>query len=261
MRKKLQNIGSLLVFFIFLILWESAVKLFSIQDWILPGPLKIVSSLWNAKELIIYHSLPTIYEAISGLLIAIFVSIGISIIMYYFRFLQKILYPYLILSQTIPFITLAPLLTIWFGFGILAKVIIIALVCFFPITINLFDGFRSVDSNMERFMYTMGATKWQLFRFVILPSSLPSFFSGLRIAAAYCILGAVISEWVGTDRGLGILLVRSSKSYLTDRVFATVFVITILSLTAVFIVESLARLIIPWHYIKKNSYRGGSNDE
>jgi ABC-type nitrate/sulfonate/bicarbonate transport system permease component len=167
-----------------------------------------------------------------------------------FQVMKKIIYPFLIISQTVPFIILAPLLTLWFGFGFLPKIIIIILVCFFPITINIFDGFQGVDRNILRLMTSMGANQKQIFKWVKWPASLPAFFSGLRIAAAYSILGAVVSEWMGTDRGLGILLIRSAKSYLTDRIFATIGIITILSMIAVLVVEIIARISIPWHYYK-----------
>ncbi len=258
MKKRLKNIDSLVVLLAFLVIWEISVKSFHIQEWILPGPIQILQALWNARKLIIHHSQPTIVEAIVGLSAAALFGMVISTAMQWSARLEKIIYPFLILSQTIPFIVLAPLLTVWFGFGIVPKIIVIALVCFFPITINLFDGFRSVDHDMKRFMISIGATKWQLFKFVVFPASLPSFFSGLKVAAAYCVLGAVVAEWIGTDRGLGILLIRSAKSYLTDRVFATIFIITLLSIIVVVIVEGVARSVIPWHFYKNNSIRRAS---
>ena len=233
-----------------LLIWQITVTGFHIETWILPAPTQIINSFWQSRSLIFYHLIPTVIEAIIGLIGAVFISIFIAILMERFKTMRKIIYPFLILSQTIPFIILAPLLTLWFGFGLLPKIIIISLVCFFPITINLFDGFQSVDSAILRLLTSMGATRTQILKWVKWPASLPSFFSGLRIAAAYSILGAVISEWMGTDRGLGILLIRSAKSYLTDRVFATIGIITILSLIVVFAVEIIARISIPWHYYK-----------
>ena len=236
--------------FIILILWQLAVSLFHIEQWILPGPLQIINSLWSSRSLIFFHLVPTIFEATVGLISATIISIIIAILMERSKIIQKIFYPFLILSQTVPFITLAPLLTLWFGFGLLPKIIIITLVCFFPIAINLYDGFQSVDPVVLKLMSSMGATRKQSYKWVKWPASLPSFFSGLKIAAAYAILGAVVSEWMGTDRGLGILLIRSAKSYLTDRVFATIGVISILSILAVLLVEIIARISIPWHYNK-----------
>lgn len=233
-----------------LFLWQLTVTLFHIEQWILPAPTQIINSFWQSRSLIFYHLIPTVVEAIIGLIGAVFVSIFIAVLMERFQIMRKIIYPFLILSQTIPFIILAPLLTLWFGFGLLPKIIIISLVCFFPIAINLFDGFQSVDPAILRLLTSMGANQKQMFKWIKWPASLPNFFSGLRIAAAYSILGAVVSEWMGADRGLGILLIRSTKSYLTDRVFATIGIITILSMVVVFAVEIIARISIPWHYYK-----------
>ena len=233
-----------------LLIWQITVVGFHIEQWILPAPTQILSSFWQSCSLIFYHLVPTIIEAIIGLTGAVFVSVFIAILMERFQVMKKIIYPFLIISQTIPFIILAPLLTLWFGFGLLPKIIIISLVCFFPITINLFDGFQGVDPAMLRLLTSMGASQKKIFKLVKWPASLPAFFSGLRIAAAYSILGAVVSEWMGADRGLGILLIRSTKSYLTDRVFATIGIITILSMLAVLFVEIIARISIPWHYYK-----------
>ncbi|MFA5770119.1 MAG: ABC transporter permease [Patescibacteria group bacterium] len=245
-----QYILPILTGFIFLFVWQIIVTVFHIEQWILPTPTQIIDSFWQSRSLILYHLVPTIVEAIIGLIGAVFISVFIAIMMERFQIIKKIIYPFLIISQTIPFIILAPLLTLWFGFGLLPKIIIISLVCFFPITINLFDGFQGVDRNILRLMTSMGASQKQIFKWVKWPASLPNFFSGLRIAAAYSILGAVVSEWMGADRGLGILLIRSTKSYLTDRVFATIGIITVLSMLAVLLVEIIARISIPWHFNK-----------
>jgi ABC-type nitrate/sulfonate/bicarbonate transport system permease component len=233
-----------------LFIWQIIITIFHVEQWILPTPMQIIVSFWFSRSLILYHLIPTLIEAIIGLSGAVFVSVFIAIFMERYQIIRKIIYPFLIISQTIPFIILAPLLTLWFGFGLLPKIIIIGLVCFFPITINLFDGFQGVDPSTLRLVTSMGASQKQIFKLVKWPASLPSFFSGLRIAAAYSILGAVVSEWMGADRGLGILLIRSTKSYLTDRVFAIIGIITIMSIAAVLLVEIIARISIPWHYYK-----------
>jgi ABC-type nitrate/sulfonate/bicarbonate transport system permease component len=245
-----QHTLSIIAGLITLLIWEFIVKTFQIEQWILPTPSQIFISFWQSRSLLFYHLIPTGIEAIAGLVGAIFVSIFIAILMERYQIMKKIIYPFLIISQTIPFIILAPLLTLWFGFGFLPKIIIITLVCFFPITINLFDGFQGVDHSILNLLKSMGASQKQIFKMVKLPASLPNFFSGLRIAAAYSILGAVVSEWMGADRGLGIFLIRATKSYLTDRVFAIIGVITILSIGAVLLVEIIARISIPWHYYK-----------
>lgn len=243
---KISILSGLIVLFI----WQTTVIVLKIEQWILPAPSQIFIAFWQSRSLIFYHLVPTVIEAIAGLVGAIFVAIFIAVLMERYKIMKKIIYPFLIISQTIPFIILAPLLTLWFGFGFLPKIIIITLVCFFPITINLFDGFQGVDHSILSLLKSMGASQKQIFKLVKLPASLPTFFSGLRIAAAYSILGAVVSEWMGADRGLGIFLIRATKSYLTDRVFAIIGVITILSIGAVLLVEIIARISIPWHYSK-----------
>jgi len=239
-----------LTFIIILLLWQLIVTWFHIEQWIIPTPLKIIDSFWQSRSLIFYHMIPTVLEALIGLFCATILGIFIAILMERSDVVKKIIYPFLIISQTVPFITLAPLLTLWFGFGLLPKIIIIILVCFFPITISLFDGLSSVDPKTIKLLTSMGATRGQILKWVKWPSSLPTFFSGLKIAGAYAVLGAVISEWVGSDRGLGILLTRSAKSYLVDRVFATVGIITILSIIVILAIEGITRITIPWNYYK-----------
>lgn len=238
-------------FLLFFSFWEMGVRIFHIEQWILPSPLQILASLWIRRELLLFHTSQTILEALMGLSFAVLVGAGIAIIMEWSAFFQRLLKPFLVVSQTIPFIALAPLLVIWFGYGLLPKILVIILACFFPIAVNLYDGFKSVDVNMIRLLKSMDASKWQIFRLVKFPSSLPYFFSGLKIAGAYAVTAGVVSEWLGAEGGLGILLVRFAKSYLTDGVFAVIFVITALSLVLVFTIEQLTKITIPWHYHKK----------
>lgn len=242
------GISSWLFVLLFLLLWELSVSVFKIEKWILPAPSVIFISFFNSLGLILHHSERTLIEALLGLFIGSFAGIVFAMLMEWSAVIKKIVYPFMLVTQTIPFITLAPLLVIWFGYGITAKIIIIALVCFFPIAVNLELGFSSTDRNYIRLVRSMGADNWHVFKLVSIPFSLPFFFSGLRIAASYAVLSAVLSEWIGSDRGLGILLIRSSKSYLTARVFAVVAVISVISLILVKIVDYLSVKSHPWHY-------------
>jgi ABC-type nitrate/sulfonate/bicarbonate transport system permease component len=235
-----------------LVLWELSVYVTGIEKWILPAPTEIFQSLVNSSDLLVIHSLQTLKETLLGLLLAVIVGMILATLIDVSEWFQKTLYPLLVISQTIPIIAVAPLIMIWFGFGILPKVIVVALVCFFPIAINLADGYRTVDISMIRLLETMGATKWQIFKMVKFPGAMPFFFSGLRIAGTYSVMGAVIGEWLGASQGLGILLTRSSQSFLTDRVFATIVVIVFMSLAIFAIVEVLARVTMRWHYQQEN---------
>lgn len=237
------GIYSLLGIFIFLIIWEILVKYFGIEKWILPSPSLILFSLVTSFWLILHHLQISILESILGLFLGSLIGIIFAFLMDWSHLIKKIIYPLLLISQTIPFITLAPLLVIWFGYGITAKILIIALVSFFPITVNVTQGLTDADNKYLKLVKSFGAGKWQTFASVKIPSSTPHFFSGLRIAAAYSLLTAVVSEWIGSDRGLGILLLRSAKSYATERVFAVVIVISFLSLFLVKIVDYFSLLL------------------
>ena len=233
---------------VFLLLWEMAVLLFRIEKWILPKPTDIFITLFEMRGTLGVHVLQTLTEAVLGLLIAAAAGVAIAILIDLSLWIRKAVEPLLVLSQTVPIIALAPLLIIWFGFGILPKVIVTALVCFFPIAINLADGFSQADRDMIKLMKTMGANKRQLFLKVKIPASMPYFFSGLKIAGTYSVMGAVIGEWLGASQGLGIILTRSSQSFLTEKVFAIIIVIVALSLVIFAVIESLARAAMPWKY-------------
>ena len=159
---------------------------------------------------------------------------------------QEALYPLLILSQNVPIIVLAPLLVIWFGFGLLPKIIVITLVCFFPVTIAGMGGFRNTPPDMKHYMLMAGATKTQLFSKLEWPSALPALFSGLKIAATYSVMGAVISEWLGAKKGIGVYMTLASSSFRTDRVFVAIFVIMALSLLFFGLITAGEKRLIKW---------------
>src|SRR3989338_90962 len=230
------------------LIWEGSVRMTHAPQWLLPAPSRIIQTLWETRTLIGMHTAPTVIESLAGLAIAVLIGTLAASCMEWSPLARRALYPLLVATQTIPTIALAPLFAVWFGFGMGAKIVVIALVCFFPLAVSLADGLRSADRDALKVVRAMGATPWQLFQKVKLPSSLPSFFSGLRIAASYSVLGAVVAEWFGAERGLGIFLVRAAKSYAIDRVFAAIVVISALTLLSVWCVDRIARLVIPWHY-------------
>jgi ABC-type nitrate/sulfonate/bicarbonate transport system permease component len=238
--------GSVIV--LALVIWQVAVKLTGIESWLLPAPSGVLLSLWTNRTLVIFHASYTLLETILGFALAVVVGVVIAFIMDFSPAARRTIYPLLVISQTVPLIAIAPLIMLWFGLGLLPKVYVIALVCFFPISVSLSDGFQSVDQEWLKLMTTMDASKWKIYKYVKWPAALPSFYSGLRIAATYSVMGAVIAEWMGGNRGLGILLSRSSQSFLTAQVFATILTIVILSLLVFSFIELLARLTMKWYY-------------
>ncbi|MBU3092811.1 ABC transporter permease [Clostridium sp. CM028] len=231
---------------IILFIWQIAVDKWKVPQYILPSPKDIISTLVNIVPSITKHIYATLYEALIGFAISILIALILAILMDNVKIIKKCIYPILVVSQTVPIIALAPLFIIWFGFGILPKIIVVVLVCFFPIVVSLIDGLESVDADMVNLLKTMGASKFQIFTMVKLPSSTVNFFSGLRIAATYSIMGAVIGEWLGGDKGLGVYMIRAKNSYALDKVFAVIIIIVILSMGLFGLLNLLQYFFTPW---------------
>lgn len=247
MNKYKKNYPAVLMIISAILIWEGYVAISQIEKYILPPPSQIIIAFLEQWDIIFQHTKVTIYEALMGYFVALLVSIILAVIIDNNRFFKQGFYPILVASQTVPIIAIGPLITAWFGFGILPKVLVVALVAFFPIVINMIDGFNSTDKDLINLLKTMKATKWQIFFKVKIPSALPNTFSGLRIAATYSVMGAVIGEWLGASKGLGIYIRNASNSYLIAQVFAAIIVIvgiSILFYSALLLAE---RLIIPWN--------------
>jgi putative hydroxymethylpyrimidine transport system permease protein len=245
--KKLVNTGGLSLpvsFAAVLLLWELLVYLLKTPDYLIPAPSAVYRAFIEAFPLLLEHTLATLIEVILGFLAALILSVGLSLLMARFRPLYRILWPYMVISQTIPLYVLAPLFMVWFGFGILPKVLIVLLVCFFPITAGFVQGLVSTEPELDELLLVMRATPAQILWKVWVPQALPQFFAGLKIAAAYSITGAVLSEWVGAQKGLGIFLTRSMKTFKTAALFADVFIIILLSLLLFFIIHFIEMKVI-----------------
>lgn len=219
-----------------------------IPTWLVPAPSQIIAEGIKGWSNFYPHLLSTIELSLVGFLIGVGFGIVVAIVLHLIPPLREAFYPLIILSQNIPVIVLAPLLVIWFGFGLLPKLIIITLVCFFPITIAALDGFRQTSPELKHYLNMAGASKSQLFWKLELPYALPAIFSGLKISATYSVMGAVISEWLGAKSGIGVYMTLASSSFRTDRVFVAIFWIMILSLLLFMIIKIMERFFIRWQY-------------
>jgi ABC-type nitrate/sulfonate/bicarbonate transport system permease component len=226
--------------------WEGYVRLFAVPKWLLPAPSVIAVTLMASRELLFDHTLVTLLEVVVGfglsLLCGVLLACGIA----FSRTLERALYPFVIASQTVPIIVIAPLLLIWVGYGLTPKVIVVALIAFFPIVVNTVDGLKSVDPDAVNLLRTMGASRWQIFVKVQVPSSLPLLFSGTRVAMAVSVIGAVIGEWVGSSQGLGYLMIRSKPQFLTERIFAAIVILSAMGVALFVLVGVVEKLTIPW---------------
>ena len=245
-----KKIPSLLFLLLILGIWQIATTAAQVPLWLFPSPAQIGEAFWETRQLIWMHTLTTLLETSAGFILAVLLALITAGLMVLSSWFKRLLYPYLIISQTVPLIAIAPLLILWLGYGLLPKILIVVLVCFFPITVSLIEGLELTDTDLLNLLKSMGATRWQIFYIVRWPHALPSLFAGLKIAATYSVMGAVIGEWLGSSSGLGVYLTRSSHSFLTDRVFAVIFTISALSFLYFALITGLAKLAIPWTQIK-----------
>lgn len=236
---------------IIFVLWQLIVDQGIVARYILPSPLDIIRVCVTIFPTITGHLFTTLKEALAGLAVAIVLSLILAVLMDNFLLIKKALQPILVISQTIPIMVLAPLFAMWFGFGILPKIIVVILVCFFPIVISLLEGLDSIDQDLLNLMKSMKANRWQIFYLAKFPASLGSFFSGLKIAATYSIIGAVIGEWMGGKSGLGVYMTRVRQSFALDKVFATIFIIIALSMALFKLIELIQYLVMPWKRVTK----------
>ncbi|WP_342563986.1 ABC transporter permease [Paenibacillus sp. FSL R7-0345] len=231
---------------LFLGIWQLAVSAFGIEAWILPGPGAIARSSADNAASIWSHTAATLRLTLIGFPIGTGVGLIVALLLHLLPWLKRALYPLLILSQNVPSIALAPLLVIWFGFGLLPKIVLITLVCFFPVAVAAMGGLAQSDRMMMNYMKMAGASKWQIFTKLELPGSLPSLFSGVKISATYAVMGAVVAEWIGADKGLGYYMLLQKSAYRTDNVFVAIAIIVLLSLVLFAIIALAERWLVRW---------------
>jgi ABC-type nitrate/sulfonate/bicarbonate transport system permease component len=236
-----------------LAIWELAVRANLSLAQFLPSPSSISHALSLNWGVIYDNTIPTLMETVLGLFVATALGLLLAVLLDLSSWSRRAIYPLLITSQTIPIVALAPLMLIWFGFDILPKVIVVTLYCFFPIAVATADGLASAEPDLLKLLKSMGASRWQTLWLVRLPGALPSFFSGLRIAATYSVTGAIVGEFVGAEKGLGIYMVTSANSHALPVVFAAIFVTAVLSLALFGLVNIMERLTLPWYHASRLS--------
>ena len=229
------------------VLWELYVRVGHVSAQVLPAPSMIVQVLVANWSVIYDNTVQTMLETVLGILGATLLGLVLAVMLDISSWTRRAIYPLLVISQTIPIIALAPLLLIWFGFTLEPKVLVVMLYCFFPIAVACADGLASAEPEMLRLLRSMRASRWQILWLVRLPGAMPSFFSGLRIAATYSVTGAIFGEYVGAEKGLGIFMQREANSFATVQVFAAIVVTAVLSLLLFGLVSVIERIALPWY--------------
>jgi ABC-type nitrate/sulfonate/bicarbonate transport system permease component len=232
-----------LVLAVLLAAWEAYVQLRGVPEYLLPAPSQIAQALWDDRSTLASQALVTLKEMLLGFAAAVIIGFAAAVLLHLVPWLRAAVQPILIASQSVPVVAIAPILVIYLGFGLAPKVLIVALVCFFPITVNTLDGLERVDPEYRRMLRTLDATRWQVFRRVELPWSLPGLFAGARIAASYSAVAAVFAEYAGGQSGL----VDSMRDgFDTPLVGAAIVVLALMSLALYGAVTVAERLTLPW---------------
>lgn len=240
---------SLLAIIGIFLLWQLVISLFQLPPYILPTPWSVLHTAYLRADFIANETFITVIETILGLFFGIVFGCSTALIMAFCRPLKIGLLPILLISQAIPTFAIAPLLVIWFGYGMASKIVTTIIMLFFPITSAFFDGLRRTDIAWEDLAKTMNAKKWCFFWYIRIPAALPNLASGLRVATAIAPIGAVVGEWVGASQGLGFLMLNANARMQIDLMFAGLFVLVIFSLVLYFIIDRVLRLAIPWQTV------------
>lgn len=238
-----------IVFFIF-IFWEIGAVIVD-KKFIFPSPTQILNKLWELKDVLFLKHLPaTMVIIILGLLISIIIGVGLAVWMNTNKSVEKAFYPILIASQTIPIIALAPIFVLWFGYSIWSKVVVTVLITFFPITVSTFDGLRSIKRELEELFLTMGASKKEIFFKLSIPTALPFFYSGLKVAVTLSVIGAAIGEWLGAQSGLGYFSRRMMTQFDGAGVFAPIILLSFVGIILFLLVTFLEKKSFKWRKTK-----------
>jgi ABC-type nitrate/sulfonate/bicarbonate transport system permease component len=253
--RRVRTVGPPVFFFVLVLAgWEIYVRARGVADYVLPPPSKVGSALFDMAPHIGADVQATITEAVIGLLLAAVAGAAFALLIAAWPFARRSVYPLLVVSQTIPAIVLAPIFVVWLGFGLFPKVVVVALVGFFPIVVSSVDALVNADRERIDLVRSFGGGRFEGLRLVQVPSALPAFFAGVKIAATYAVIGAVIGEWMGTTKGLGLVMTRASRAYRLDRVLAAVVVVALVSLALFAIVSIIARAATPWTAVNASNH-------
>jgi NitT/TauT family transport system permease protein len=241
-----------------LLIWHYLVTLLRFPAYILPSPATIPSEALKNSRLFLNHAWVTFYETAAGLGLSVILAVPLSVLIVWSKTIEKAIMPLVVLSQTFPKTAVAPLFIIWFGFGLLPKIVISFLVAFFPILINTVMGLQSVEPDMLDLIHSLSATQRQVFVKVRLPSAAPYFFGGLKIAITLALIGAIIGEFVGADQGLGYLLIMANTNLDTKLAFAVLAILMLLGAAMYMVISKLEIWICPWHAAMREKGSQGS---
>jgi len=237
----------LLFLLLLVVVWDLAIRIFQIPPYQVPAPKDVVITLWQEWPMLLEQSVPTTVATIEGFLLSAAFGIPVAMMIAGSRTVESYVYPLLVFSQSIPKIAVAPLFVVWFGFGMLPKVLSAFLLGFFPVVVSAVQGFKSVEPDMLDLARAMEASRLQTFRMVSLPHALPAIFAGLKVSITLAVVGAVVGEFVGSNSGIGFVLQRSIGTFELPTMFAALVVLALIGVLLFWVLDVIERLAIPWH--------------
>ncbi|PZM09551.1 ABC transporter permease [Rhizobium tubonense] len=238
-----------------LIVWELYADFSGIRPSTLPAPSRVLVQAWVNRQALIDNSWPTIWATLSGFTCSLAVAFIFSVLMDFARPVRRALFPLFVVSQTLPLVAIAPLIVLWFGFGLLPKILLVALVTFFPMLVALLQGYEATDKDIAELLVSMKAPRWRIFLVARLPSALPYFFAGFRISITYAVVGAIFAEYAGAAKGLGIFILIAKNNFRPDLVLAAVFLSACLTLVLFAAAVLIGHLAMPWNRTDEEATR------
>lgn len=240
-----------------LVIWELATRFLHVAPYILPPPSEVVKVLFTTWGPILKNLRVTLGEILAGYALTVLISVPCATLISYSRFFERTIYPFLVLLQLIPKVAIAPLFILWFGFGPMPKVLMVFLLSFFPLVVDATVGFKSLSHRLVLLARSMTDSEWDFFWKVRLPNALPNIFAGLKVSIAFATVGAIVGEFVGSDKGLGYLLLRANGDLNTGLLFAVLVVLSVIGVVLFQVIEFAEKLAIPWHVSKRREITGG----
>lgn len=240
------NFQTILMFVVVLLVWHFGVVLLGIKEYILPTPMAAIKTLFEAKYRWSFNFLATFYEVVGGFILSAVVGVLLGIAIVWSDWLKRTILPFLVFVNTLPKIAVAPLFLVWFGYGILPNILIVVLISFFPMVINTATGLVAVEEDLLDLVNYLHATKWQKLRLIQLPNSLPYIFSGLKITSTTAVVGAIVGEFIASDKGLGSVIISSQTTLSTPAIFGSLILITVIGMGLFWGVEIMEKVLMPW---------------
>lgn len=229
-----------------LAVWQAICMILSVPDYLVPTPVSVFAAVSRDWSLLMENSVPTITEAFFGFIIGNTIAILVAIAFVYNKVIEELYYPVAILIKTIPIVAIAPVLKLILGNGMEPKIAVAALICFFPTLVNAVRGFRAVSPNLLELMHVLSASKTEVFRFIRIYGAMPYLFSALKISVTMCVLGAIVGEWIGANKGIGYILIQSMYDFDAPRLFATILTASAIAIAGFTIVSVIEKLVITW---------------